>query len=40
MKQVAQLALAVQLPDDETFDSFYYGANEAVLSQMKSFVQS
>ena len=40
MKQVAQLALAVQLPDDETFESFYYGANDVVLKQLQSFVHS
>ena len=40
MKQVAQLALAVQLPDDETFESLYYGANDVVLKQLQSFVHS
>lgn len=39
MKQVAQLTLKVQLPDDETFDSYKSQGNIAVVSQLQSFVQ-
>ncbi|WDE10052.1 DnaA regulatory inactivator Hda [Thalassomonas haliotis] len=38
MKQVAQLALAVQLPDDENFDSFQSEANQAVVKQLQDFI--
>lgn len=40
MKQVSQLALAVQLPDDETFASFYAGANDIAIEQLKSFIDA
>ena len=39
MKQAAQLALMVQLPDDETFDSFKGDVNQGVVSQLKSFIE-
>ncbi|MBP8158891.1 MAG: DnaA regulatory inactivator Hda, partial [Aeromonas sp.] len=32
MKQPAQLSLAVQLPDDETFVSFYPGNNAHLIT--------
>ena len=38
MKQVAQLALAVQLPDDEVFDSFQSEANKVVVKQLQDFI--
>jgi len=38
MKQVAQLTLAVQLPDDETFDSFKSDQN--IISHLKNFIGS
>lgn len=38
MKDVAQLALAVQLPDDETFNSFKGSANHGVVVQLQQFV--
>ena len=38
MKQIAQLALSVQLPDDETFTSFTSEENKAVVNQLKSFI--
>jgi len=38
MKQIAQLALSVQLPDDETFASFTSEENKAVVNQLKSFI--
>ena len=38
MKQAAQLALMVQLPDDETFDSFKGDVNLGVVSQLKDFI--
>lgn len=38
MKQVAQLTLQVQLPDDETFDSFKSEANLGIVSQLKSYI--
>ena len=40
MKQVAQLTLMVQLPDDETFDSFKSDINHGIVSQLKSFIES
>jgi DnaA family protein len=38
MKQVAQLTLMVQLPDDETFNSFKSDLNQGVVSQLKSYI--
>ncbi|MCJ8295587.1 MAG: DnaA regulatory inactivator Hda [Colwellia sp.] len=38
MKQVAQLTLQVQLPDDETFGSFKSDANLGIVSQLKSYI--
>jgi DnaA family protein len=38
MKQVAQLPLMVQLPDDETFESYRGSINSSVVSQLKSFI--
>lgn len=38
MKQVAQLTLQVQLPDDETFDSFKSDVNLGIVSQLKSYI--
>jgi DnaA family protein len=38
MKQVAQLTLMVQLPDDETFTSFKSDLNQGVVSQLKSYI--
>ena len=40
MKQVAQLTLMVQLPDDETFDSFKSELNQGIVGQLKSFIES
>lgn len=40
MKEVAQLALMVQLPDDETFDSYTSQINAGVISLLKSFIKS
>lgn len=34
-----QLALSVQLPDDETFESFRSNANQGVISQLAHFVE-
>ena len=39
MTQAAQLTLAVQLPDDETFDSFQYGDNKTCVVRLKSFIE-
>ena len=39
MKQAAQLALMVQLPDDETFASFKGDVNQGVVTQLKSFIE-
>ncbi|ALO34451.1 DnaA regulatory inactivator Hda [Colwellia sp. MT41] len=38
MKQVAQLTLKVQLPDDETFDNYKSDDNLAIVSQLKSYI--
>jgi DnaA family protein len=38
MKKVAQLALMVQLPDDETFDSFKSELNVGIATQLKSYI--
>ena len=40
MTGIAQLALSVQLPDDETFDSFKSHDNLVVIAQLKSFIES
>ncbi|PKI18038.1 DnaA regulatory inactivator Hda [Colwellia sp. 12G3] len=40
MKQVAQLTLMVQLPDDETFNSFKSDINHGIVSQLKSYIDS
>jgi len=39
MKQVAQLTLMVQLPDDETFNSYKSEVNIGVVSQLKSYIE-
>ena len=39
MKQVAQLTLMVQLPDDETFDSYKSDLNLGIVSQLKDFIE-
>jgi DnaA family protein len=39
MKQVAQLPLMVQLPDDETFESYKGSDNAKVISLLKSFIK-
>ena len=39
MKKVAQLPLMVQLPDDETFDSYKGSVNSKVVSQLKLFIK-
>ncbi len=39
MKQAAQLPLMVQLPDDETFDSYKSELNAGVVSQLKSYIE-
>ena len=39
MKQIAQLTLMVQLPDDEIFDSYKSQVNIGVVSQLKSFIE-
>lgn len=38
MKQDSQLALAVHLPDDETFDSYYGETNKAAAKQLQKFI--
>lgn len=38
MKKAAQLALMVQLPDDETFDSFQSTINLGVVTQLKAYI--
>ena len=38
MKNISQLTLSVQLPDDETFDSYFSESNHSVLSQLKLFI--
>lgn len=40
MKAISQLALSVQLPDDETFSSFQSIANYTATEQLKSFIKS
>jgi DnaA family protein len=39
MKDIAQLALAVHLPDDETFTSFKGEVNHGVVVQLQDFIQ-
>lgn len=38
MKNISQLTLSVQLPDDEIFDSYFSESNHSVLSQLKLFI--
>ncbi len=38
MKKIAQLPLMVQLPDDETFDSYQGMVNSTAISQLKAFI--
>lgn len=38
MKKVSQLTLSVQLPDDETFDSFQSESNQMVVKQLTHFL--
>lgn len=40
MKKTTQLALSVQLPDDEVFDSYYLESNSSVVSQLSLFVEN
>jgi len=40
MKEIAQLALAVHLRDDETFDSFQGELNQVAVAQLKHFLQN
>jgi DnaA family protein len=39
MRQVDQLTLMVQLPDDETFDSFKSEVNQGIASQLKAYIE-
>lgn len=39
MKSTPQLTLAVQLPDDETFGSFYGEGHSVLVEQLKLFIQ-
>ena len=39
MKNTAQLTLSVQLPDDETFDSYLRESNRSVVSQLTLFIE-
>ena len=39
MKHVAQLPLMVQLPDDETFDSFQSESSQLVVQQLKQYLK-
>lgn len=39
MKNTSQLALSVQLPDDEVFDSYLSESNRAVVSQLSLFIE-
>jgi DnaA family protein len=38
MSQIAQLALSVQLPDDETFESYITTVNQSVVVQLQHFI--
>jgi len=40
MNKTAQLALSVQLPDDEIFDSYLSESNSAIVSQLSLFVEN
>jgi DnaA family protein len=40
MRNTAQLALSVQLPDDEVFDSYLSESNHSVVSQLSLFVEN
>lgn len=40
MTNTTQLALSVQLPDDETFDSYLSESNKNVVSQLAMFIES
>jgi len=39
MKPLSQLALSVQLPDDETFASYHDKLNQGVVKQLQSFLE-
>ena len=39
MKKVSQLTLSVQLPDDETFDSFQSESSQLVVQQLKQYLK-
>lgn len=39
MNHVSQLALSVQLPDDETFASYHDKSNQGVVKQLQSFLK-
>jgi len=39
MKNISQLTLSVQLPDDETFSSYVSESNRLVVSQLKLFIE-
>ncbi len=39
MKNISQLTLSVQLPDDETFTSYLSEFNHSVVSQLKLFIE-
>jgi DnaA family protein len=39
MKNTSQLALSVQLPDDEIFDSYHSELNSSVVSQLSLFIE-
>jgi DnaA family protein len=38
MSQISQLALAVQLPDDETFSSYKTTVNQGIVAQLQHFI--
>ena len=40
MKHNTQLALSVQLPDDETFSSYQGSTNQAVVAQLQQFINT
>ncbi len=40
MTKISQLPLAVHLPDDETFESFYCAQSDAVIGQLKAFIKT
>lgn len=39
MKKISQLALSVQLPDDETFTSYHDELNQGVVEQLQNFLK-